>query len=74
MYKKFQYFLLVSILSGSFLYIYSNFPATDDYKMKADEGTYYRQGKTISKKGLKDLKPWLKDTSKIQRKQFLRTL
>src|SRR5580704_6951054 len=40
----------IIILAG--LYVWFNLPAENDYHTGADEGTYYRMGKTIVSEGL----------------------
>ena len=39
--------LLICIIIASSSYIYTVFPKIHEYKTGADEGTYYRQGKTV---------------------------
>ena len=45
-----HWFALAIVVAASFL-VWMNFPNPGDYRVGADEGTYYRQGKTIADLG-----------------------
>ena len=48
--------LLTCLIIASSSYIYTVFPKINQYKLGADEGTYYRQGKTILTHGFSGFK------------------
>ncbi|MFD1292704.1 hypothetical protein ACFQ5N_02555 [Lutibacter holmesii] len=60
--------LLTCLIIASSVYIYSVFPKLNEYKLGADEGTYYRQGKTILTNGFSGFqilaKNYVQDSSK----------